>query len=119
MPRRIVIDCDPGHDDAIAAYRAAIRLKPDAAEPHGNLGLSLRRQGKLDEAVVAFRRAAELAPPGSPMAREVPSSITFAVPLRERRSNAVSNGPSSRTTTVTITVPKSVFTPTRVSKETV
>ena len=37
-------------DEAIAAYREAIRLKPDYAEAHYNLGIALRGQGKLDEA---------------------------------------------------------------------
>jgi predicted O-linked N-acetylglucosamine transferase (SPINDLY family) len=49
-------------DDAVAAYREAIRLKPDFAEAHCNLGVSLRNQGKLTQAVAAYRRAIHLKP---------------------------------------------------------
>ena len=38
----------------------------------------------------------------------MPSSITCAVPPRARTSTAVNSGPSSRITTVTITVPGAV-----------
>ena len=38
------------HDEAVAAYREAIRLKPDVAVAHSNLGIVLIAQGKLDEA---------------------------------------------------------------------
>ena len=44
-------------DEAIAAYRRAIGIKPDFADAHSNLGNALAGQGKLDEAIVAYRRA--------------------------------------------------------------
>ena len=34
-------------DEAVAAYRHAIRIKPDFAEVHSNLGNALSEQGKL------------------------------------------------------------------------
>jgi FkbM family methyltransferase len=44
-------------DEAVAAYRQAVRLKPDLAEAHSNLGVALKELGKLDEAVAAYRQA--------------------------------------------------------------
>ena len=49
-------------DEAVAALREAIRLKPDDAMPTRNLGLALKSQGKLDEAVAAYREAIRLKP---------------------------------------------------------
>jgi tetratricopeptide (TPR) repeat protein len=49
-------------DDAIAADRAAIRLRPDLALAHYNLGTVLILQEKIEEAVAEFRRAIELKP---------------------------------------------------------
>ena len=43
-------------DEAIAEYREAIRLKPDDAEAHNNLGNDPERQGKLDEAIADIPR---------------------------------------------------------------
>jgi len=49
-------------DEAVAAYREAIRIKPDFAEAYCNLAVSLGRQGKLDEAIELQKRGAELDP---------------------------------------------------------
>ena len=49
-------------DEAIAAYRQAIRVKPDFADAHSNLGLALQEQGKLDEAIAAYRQAIGIKP---------------------------------------------------------
>ena len=49
-------------DEAIAAYRQAIGIKPDFAEAHSNLGNALRDQGKLDEAIAACRQAIGIKP---------------------------------------------------------
>jgi tetratricopeptide (TPR) repeat protein len=49
-------------DEAIAAYREAIRLRPDDARAHTNLGNALRDQGKVDEAIAAYREAIRLQP---------------------------------------------------------
>jgi tetratricopeptide (TPR) repeat protein len=69
--------CDQKHDydGAIAEFREALRLQPDDARVHHNLGIALKAQGRLDEALVAFRRAAALAKPGSPLARGMPGTI--------------------------------------------
>jgi hypothetical protein len=47
-------------DEAIAAYREAIRLKKDDAMAHYNLGIVLRAKGQLDEAIAAYREAIRL-----------------------------------------------------------
>jgi tetratricopeptide (TPR) repeat protein len=44
-------------DEALAAYREAMRIKPDFAEAHSNLGAAaLNEQGKRDEAVAGIVR---------------------------------------------------------------
>lgn len=47
---------------AIEIYRKVLRLKPDIAEIHGNLGSALKQQGKLEEAALCYRRALALKP---------------------------------------------------------
>ena len=49
-------------DEAIAAYREAIRLKPGYAEAHNNLGNALGEQGKHEEAEKELREAVRLKP---------------------------------------------------------
>ena len=44
-------------NEAIAAYREAIRLKQDNAEAHNNLGLALAAQRKWNEAIEEYREA--------------------------------------------------------------
>jgi serine/threonine-protein kinase len=55
-------DAAPFLDRAIAAYRAAIRLKPDYAVAHYHLGTALSDQGKLTEAIAELREAIRLKP---------------------------------------------------------
>jgi serine/threonine-protein kinase len=49
-------------EKAVAALREAIRLRPDGAIAHTNLGNALRDQGKLAEAVAEFGEAIRLQP---------------------------------------------------------
>ena len=49
-------------DEAVAAYRQAIGIKPDFAEANSALGNALTVQGKLDEAVAAYRQAIGIKP---------------------------------------------------------
>ena len=49
-------------DQAIAAYREAIRLKPDEASYHASMGFALQLDGKVDEAITAYREAIRLKP---------------------------------------------------------
>ncbi len=51
----------PG-DDVLAAFREAIRIRPDYAEAHNNLGLVLIQSGKDEEGIAALREAVRLAP---------------------------------------------------------
>jgi tetratricopeptide (TPR) repeat protein len=46
-------------DEAIAEYRAAVRIDKDAADVHCNLGHVLQDQGKFEQALAAFRRGHE------------------------------------------------------------
>jgi tetratricopeptide (TPR) repeat protein len=50
------------YEQAAAAFREAIRLAPDYAEAHNNLGAMLHAFGQLDEAAVQYRLAATLRP---------------------------------------------------------
>ena len=48
--------------DAIREYRSALRIKPDFAEGHTNLGLALAMNGELSEAVAETETAVRLQP---------------------------------------------------------
>jgi serine/threonine-protein kinase len=50
------------HQEAEAAFRAAIRLKPDYPLAHGNLGSALHAQGRFKEAEASIREALRLNP---------------------------------------------------------
>jgi predicted O-linked N-acetylglucosamine transferase (SPINDLY family) len=49
-------------DEAVAAYVTAIRIQPDFAEAHSNLGAALRRLGRFDDAINAYDNAIRLKP---------------------------------------------------------
>ena len=49
-------------DDAVAAYRRAVELKPDYADAHNNLGNALRETGDPTAALTSCARAIELKP---------------------------------------------------------
>ena len=49
-------------NEAIAEYRHALRLEPDAPAPYWNYGLALNLAGKTEEAVRMLRRSLELQP---------------------------------------------------------
>jgi len=50
------------YDDAIAEYRASLRLNDASATTHYNLGYALSIRGARDEAIVEFERATQLDP---------------------------------------------------------
>ena len=60
--RGIDLQRDGKLEDAIAAFREAIRIKPDFADAHFALGVGLRRQGELDEAIDELRAAIRIKP---------------------------------------------------------
>lgn len=47
-------------DDAIAKYEAALKIDPDYAMAHHNLGVAYRKQGKFAESVRELRAGARL-----------------------------------------------------------
>jgi Flp pilus assembly protein TadD len=49
-------------NEAINEFREALRLNPDYAEAHCNLGAALGTQGRLDEAVTHLQEALRLRP---------------------------------------------------------
>jgi tetratricopeptide (TPR) repeat protein len=51
---------DGALDDAIAHYEAAIRRDDEYAVAYQNLGIALKRAGRVDEGVRALRRASRL-----------------------------------------------------------
>ena len=56
-------DCQPPqHEEAIRFLTVAVALRPDSAELRFNLGSTLARAGRLDEALVACRQAIGLKP---------------------------------------------------------
>ena len=53
----------PGQlEQAVAAYRQAIALRPYFAEVHHDLGIALGQMGQLDQAIAAFRQAVAIKP---------------------------------------------------------
>ena len=49
-------------EDAAASHEKAIRLKPDLAEAHNNLGGVRKEQGRLGEAAASYRKALSVDP---------------------------------------------------------
>ncbi len=49
-------------DEAIRQYQEAVRLKPDYAEAHNNLGVALDTNGQTDEAIRELQEALRLKP---------------------------------------------------------
>lgn len=46
----------------ISLWQDAVSKSPNKARPHNNLGLALKREGRIDEAVEQFERAIQLDP---------------------------------------------------------
>jgi Flp pilus assembly protein TadD len=49
-------------DEAISQFQEAIRLRPDNANAHNNLGVALYRKGRTGEAIRHFEEAVRLKP---------------------------------------------------------
>lgn len=50
------------HEEAVALIRLAIRIRPDAAAAHVNLGVALQRLGRWEDALASHDRALALMP---------------------------------------------------------
>ena len=62
--------------EAEAAFRTAIRLDPDCADAHGNLGVAYAQQRKLPEAEAAFQLAIRLKPSNTTMYVNLATCLT-------------------------------------------
>jgi tetratricopeptide (TPR) repeat protein len=71
------------YDEAEVNYREAIRLAPDHARAHNNLGSVLHMQGRLDEALACYRKALEL-DPAQPEANQNYATLSRDDGARER-----------------------------------
>ena len=49
-------------DEAIAEFKKAIRINPEYADAHNNLGNTYLNKGMLDEAIAEFKKALEINP---------------------------------------------------------
>jgi tetratricopeptide (TPR) repeat protein len=59
------------HQQAVQCLEQVIRLQPERAEAHHNLGLALARAGRLQEAAGEFGRAAEIQPRDATVLRDL------------------------------------------------
>jgi tetratricopeptide (TPR) repeat protein len=48
--------------EAIGHYEQAVRIKPDSAEAHNNLGNALLQAGKVQEAIQQYEQALRIKP---------------------------------------------------------
>ena len=48
--------------EAIEHYQQALRIKPDYAEAHNNLGIALLQEGKIEEAIAQYEQALRINP---------------------------------------------------------
>ncbi|MBU1966852.1 tetratricopeptide repeat protein [Patescibacteria group bacterium] len=72
------------YDQASQLFTQAIQLKPDHANAHYNLANTLKMQGKLSEAVVAYENVLSLIEPGSEDYKIVAEELAT---LREKLAN--------------------------------
>ncbi len=73
-------------DDAVAAYQAAIRLKPDYVEAHTNLGNVLKDLGRYDDAILSYDRVIALEPTAT-----AHYNLANVLPMTDRLDEAVSH----------------------------
>ena len=85
-------------DEAIRQFQEALRLKPDYAEAHNNLGIALARKGQIDEAISQFQEALRLKPDYAEAHYNL--GIALARKARSTRPSANSRKPSASNQTL-------------------
>jgi len=63
--------------EAIRQYQEAIRLKPDEADAHNNLGMAFYQQGRTGEATGQFQEALRLKPDFTGARKNLDAVIAF------------------------------------------
>jgi Flp pilus assembly protein TadD len=63
-------------DEAISEFREVLRIHPEDAEMHCNLGVLLARKGLVDQAVEEFRTALRLDPNLTRASEELKTVLT-------------------------------------------
>jgi len=74
------------YPDAMREFEAAVRIDPNHAEAHNNLGAMLHVSGRLDEAAAHYRRAFELRPDNA----EARSNLGRLLMLQGKSADAAS-----------------------------
>jgi Tfp pilus assembly protein PilF len=64
--------------EAETLYRTALAARPEWAEAHFHLGVTLLRQGRFDEVPITVKRALDLAPPDAPWRSEAMRVLEIA-----------------------------------------
>ena len=64
-------------EEALASYDRALKVRPDYAEAHNNLGVALMQLGRLSEARAALEQAVELAPRNAKYRRDLGEITRF------------------------------------------
>jgi hypothetical protein len=77
-------------EEAEVSYRKAIKLKPDYAEAHNNLGNTLKELGRLEEAEVSYRKAIKLKPDYAGAYYNLSNNLSYMNDL-EKEINALKN----------------------------
>jgi tetratricopeptide (TPR) repeat protein len=91
-------------EGALAAYRRAVSLTPDAGNAHYNLGIALRQSGDLRGAALAFRAAARLDASDLDAVQNVVETLALGVERGERLFQPVPHAASAQPQPVSVIV---------------
>ena len=75
-------------DEAIREYQAALRINPDYADAHYNLGVAYAQQGRTDEAMREYQAALRVNPDMCRSALQPGRDLRATGPHRLRRSGS-------------------------------
>ncbi len=79
-------------EESIACNQRAVRLKPDHAEAHANLGNGLMERGQLDEAIAEYRVALQLRPDAAQVHSNLVRILSLSSRLRPARRSGKNAG---------------------------